>query len=77
MVKESAKLLADVMVNNMSQQKTITVKQVKSVIGRPKDQMATLKGIGLNKMNRVSTIIDTPENRGMVNKVAHLLEIVE
>jgi large subunit ribosomal protein L30 len=61
----------------MVNQKTITLKQVKSVIGRPKDQEATLKGLGLNKMNRISTIIDTPENRGMVNKVAHLIEILE
>lgn len=60
----------------MTKQKTITIKQIRSCIGRPKDQEATLKGLGLNKINRVSTIIDTPENRGMVNKVAHLIEIV-
>lgn len=78
MVKESARLSADVMVNRiMTTQKTLTLKQVKSPIGRPKDQTATLIGLRLNKMNRTSTIIDTPENRGMIQKVAHLIQIVE
>ncbi|MCT4574725.1 MAG: 50S ribosomal protein L30 [Alphaproteobacteria bacterium] len=57
--------------------KTITVKQVKSPIGRTKDQRATLIGLKLNKMHRVSTLEDTPSVRGMINKVQHLVTIVE
>ena len=61
----------------MSKQQTITVKQTGSAIGRPKDQRGTLVGLGLNKVNRVRTLEDTPSVRGMINKVSHLVEIVE
>jgi large subunit ribosomal protein L30 len=57
--------------------KTITVKQVGSHIRRPPDQQATLIGLGLNKINRIRTLEDTPSVRGMIAKVAHLVEIVE
>ena len=57
--------------------KTITIKQVASAIRRPKRQEQTLIGLGLNKMHRVRTLEDTPSVRGMINKVAHLVEIVE
>jgi large subunit ribosomal protein L30 len=57
--------------------KTIKVKQIGSSIGRDKTQRQTLIGLGLNKMNRVKTLQDTPSVRGMVNKVSHLVEIVE
>ncbi|MDI7775127.1 50S ribosomal protein L30 [Asticcacaulis sp. EMRT-3] len=56
---------------------TVTVKQTGSPIRRTKDQRATLAGLGLNKMGRVSTLEDTPSVRGMIAKVAHLLAIVE
>jgi len=56
---------------------TITVKQIGSPIGRPKDQRQTLIGLGLNKMNRTKTLEDTPAVRGMINKVSHLVEVVE
>ncbi|MFN3808677.1 50S ribosomal protein L30 [Asticcacaulis sp.] len=55
----------------------VTVKQTGSPIRRTKDQRATLAGLGLNKMGRVSTLEDTPSVRGMIAKVAHLVEIVE
>lgn len=55
--------------------KTVTVKQIGSPIGRTKDQLATLKGLGLNKLNRTRTLEDTPAVRGMINKVHHLVEI--
>lgn len=62
----------------MSQaKKTITVKQIGSPIRRPDDQRATLVGLGLNKMNRVRTLEDTPAVRGMIAKVAHLVAVVE
>jgi len=57
--------------------KTIKVRQTGSPIRRPKDQLATLKGLGLNKIGRVRELEDTPAVRGMVRKVAHLVEIVE
>jgi large subunit ribosomal protein L30 len=57
--------------------KTLTVKQVGSAIGRKKDQLATLKGLGLNKMGRTRELEDTPAIRGMINKISHLVEIVE
>ncbi|WP_042247899.1 50S ribosomal protein L30 [Paracoccus sp. PAMC 22219] len=56
---------------------TIVVKQVGSPIRRPKDQLATLKGLGLNKMNRTRELEDTPSVRGMVNKIRHMVEIIE
>lgn len=57
--------------------KTITVEQVGSPIRRPFDQEATLKGLGLNKRHRRSTLKDTPAVRGMIAKVAHLVRVVE
>ena len=59
------------------QNKTVTVKQVASPQRRPSEQRATLVGLGLNKMNRTSTLEDTPAVRGMIAKVAHLVRVVE
>ncbi len=56
---------------------TIRVTQVRSPIGRPSDQRATLKGLGLNKMHRSRELEDTPAVRGMVNKVKHLVRLEE
>jgi large subunit ribosomal protein L30 len=61
----------------MANSKTITVEQTGSPIRRPADQRATLIGLGLNKMHRKSTLVDTPAVRGMVAKVAHLVRIVD
>lgn len=57
--------------------KTVKVKQIASSIGRPESQRATLIGLGLNKMNKVSVLEDTASVRGMIKKVAHLIKIVE
>ena len=57
--------------------KILRVTQIGSPIGRPKDQRATLVGLGLNKMHRVRELEDTPSVRGMINKIPHLVEIVE
>jgi large subunit ribosomal protein L30 len=54
----------------------IKIKQVGSPIRREADQRATLIGLGLNKMNRVSELNDTPEVRGMIRKVRHMVEVV-
>ncbi len=55
----------------------VTVKQTGSPIRRTKDQRATLAGLGLNKMGRSSTLEDAPSVRGMIAKVAHMVEVVE
>ena len=61
----------------MAKTQTVTIKQIGSGIGRKADQKATLKGLGLGKINRVRTLEDTPSVRGMINKISHLVEIVE
>ena len=57
------------------EQKTIRVTQIGSPIGRPKDQRATLIGLGLNKLNRTRELENTSAVRGMVNKVKHLVKV--
>ena len=56
---------------------TIKITQVKSEIGSTKKIRATLVGLGLTKMNKTVTRKDTPEIRGMVNKVQHLVRVEE
>jgi large subunit ribosomal protein L30 len=60
----------------MADGKTITVKQIGSPIRREKSQRATLIGLGLNKMNKQRELIDTPEVRGMIAKLPHLVRVV-
>ncbi len=55
----------------------ITLVQTSSHIGRPAEQRATLRGLGLDKIGRKSSVKDTPANRGMIKKVAHLVRVVE
>ncbi|WP_128515240.1 50S ribosomal protein L30 [Tabrizicola thermarum] len=57
--------------------KTIVVKQIRSAARRPAVQTATLKGLGLNKLNRTRELEDTPAVRGMVNSISHLVQIIE
>ena len=57
--------------------KTIVVEQIGSPIRRPKEQRATLVGLGLNKMHRRSTIEDTASVRGMIATVQHLVRVVD
>lgn len=61
----------------MAAKKTITIEQTGSVLGRVKEQEATLVGLRLNKRHRQSTLEDTPAVRGMIRKVQHLVRIVE
>lgn len=60
----------------MADKKTLTVKQTGSPIRRPKDQLATLKGLGLGKIGRTRELEDTPAVRGMIFKVKHMVEVV-
>ncbi len=55
----------------------LTVEQIKSPIGRPAIQRATLIGLKLNKIGRRADLKDTPAVRGMIAKVAHLVRIIE
>jgi large subunit ribosomal protein L30 len=55
----------------------IYVKQIRSPIRRPDVQRKILKGLGLNKMNKISELVDTPSIRGMINKIKHLVQVVE
>jgi large subunit ribosomal protein L30 len=57
--------------------KTITVEQIGSPIRRPKEQRATLVGLGLNKMHKQRTLEDTPSVRGMIAAVKHLVRVVD
>ncbi len=56
---------------------TLRVTQTGSPIRRPKDQRATLVGLGLNKMHKTHELEDTPSVRGMINKVKHLVRVEE
>lgn len=55
---------------------TIRVKLVKSGIGRTQRQKDTLRGMGLNKLQKTVTLEDTPAIRGMVKKVEHLVQVL-
>ena len=57
--------------------KTVTVEQYRSAIRRPEVQTQTLKGLGLNKMWRRRTLQDTPEVRGMIHSIRHLVRVVD
>jgi large subunit ribosomal protein L30 len=59
----------------MSTDKIIMLEQTASAIGRPGSQRETLKGLGLNRIGRRSRVADTPANRGMITKVAHLVRV--
>ena len=59
----------------MASKKTVKVTQTGSPIGRPSDQRETLKGLGLNKMQRTRVLEDTPAVRGMINKVSNLVRV--
>ncbi len=58
-------------------EKTITVQQTGSPIRREAKQRQTLVGLGLNKLSRTSTLPDTPAVRGMIEKVKHLVRVVD
>ena len=55
--------------------KTIKVTKIGSPIRRPTDQRATLIGLGLNKMHKTRELADTPEVRGMIAKVQHMVKV--
>ena len=61
----------------MSKDQTITIKLVKSGIGRMKNHKLCIKGLGFKKLNQILTIEDNPSNRGMINKISDMIEILD
>jgi large subunit ribosomal protein L30 len=55
----------------------IEITLVRSLIGRPQDQRATVKTLGLRKINKKVVHNDNPAIRGMINKVSHLVSVTE
>ena len=54
---------------------TVTVTLVKSLIGRLPAHKACAAGLGIRKMHQTVTVADTPENRGMINKISYMLKV--
>ena len=61
----------------MAAKKTVIVEQYASANRRPEIQTKTLIGLGLNKIGRRRELEDTPSVRGMINRIAHLVRVVE
>ena len=64
------------MADNTSGQ-TVKIQQIKSEIGYNRKQRATLRGLGLRKIRQIRELEDTPAVRGMINKVRHLVVVLE
>lgn len=60
----------------MSETKTVKVQLVKSPIGCRVDHRATVRGLGLRKVNSVRELEDTPAVRGMINKIRYLVKVI-
>jgi large subunit ribosomal protein L30 len=59
-----------------TEKKTLTVKLVRSVAGTRESHRATVRGLGLRKLNSTKTLEDTPAVRGMINKVDYLVQVL-
>ena len=57
--------------------KTLKLTLVRSMNGRLKSHKACARGLGIRKMHNPVTVIDTPENRGMINKISYMLKVEE
>ncbi len=60
----------------MTEKKTLTVQLVKSVAGTREDHRATVRGLGLRRLNSQRVLEDTPAVRGMINKVSYLVKVL-
>jgi len=58
-------------------EKTITIRWIRSVIGRSDDQRKTIRGLGFKRLYQTLTLPDRPEIRGMIHRVKHLIEVKE
>ncbi|HAY46370.1 MAG TPA: 50S ribosomal protein L30 [Gammaproteobacteria bacterium] len=61
----------------MAKDKTVKVTLKKSVIGRGRKQIACVKGLGLRRLHQTVDVLDTPANRGMINKISFMLAVEE
>jgi large subunit ribosomal protein L30 len=61
----------------MAEEKKIRIQQRKSVIGYDRRQRATVRGLGLRRIRHIVEVVDTPSVRGMINKVRHLVVVLE
>jgi len=61
----------------MSDRKKIKIKLAKGIARAREDHRATVRGLGLKWTSHVVEVIDTPETRGMINKVSYLVQVVE
>ena len=57
--------------------KSIRIQYFRSSIGRPEKQKRVVKGLGFRKLNQIVELVDTPQTRGMVAKVPHLVRVVD
>jgi large subunit ribosomal protein L30 len=55
----------------------ISIKLIRSIIGRPEKHCAVVKGLGLTKLNKTVVLNNTPEVQGMIKKIAHLVAVTE
>ena len=60
----------------MSKDKTISIKLVKSGIGRMENHKLCIKGLGFKKLNQIVEIQDTQSNKGMINKISDMIEVI-
>ncbi|HRH16108.1 MAG TPA: 50S ribosomal protein L30 [Aquabacterium sp.] len=60
----------------MSEKQTVTVKLVRSPIGTRADHRATVRGLGLRRVNSTSVLEDTPSVRGMINKISYMVVVL-
>jgi large subunit ribosomal protein L30 len=61
----------------VNKEKTITVRWKRSAIGRPENQRQTIQGLGFKRLNQTLVLRDRPAIRGMIDRVIHLLEVME
>ena len=61
----------------MTASKTIQIKLIKSGIGRIKNHKLCIQGLGFKRLNQVVSVEDTPSNRGMINKISDMVEVVD
>ncbi len=61
----------------MEDKKTLKVTQVRSIHGRLKKHRACIRGLGLRRIHHTVEVLDTPENRGMINKVSYMVRCEE
>ncbi len=61
----------------MAKKKTVKVTLVRSKIGRLESHQACISGLGIRRIHQTIEVADTPENRGMINKVAYMLQVEE